>query len=485
MSTALQTKPASSRAPGPARRLAAALLAATVLVAPAVGLVAPPAQAANAALPSFADLVERVSPAVVTITAGNREVPNRMERVPPELGEMLRRFGIPEGGPRGPRPQSLGSGFVIDAAGYIVTNRHVIEDADDIKIAFQDGRELSATLVGQDDKTDLALLKVESDKPLPALAFGDSDRIRPGDWVVAVGNPFGLGGTVTAGIVSARGREIGSGPYDDYIQIDASINRGNSGGPTFNADGQVIGINTAIFSPTGGSVGIGFAIPANLAKPVVEQLKATGKVDRGWLGVSLQAVTPELAEGLGLKEAEGALINSVQPNSPAAKAGLRQGDVVLKADGKEIEQSRDLARAIGSVASGTKVSLGVWRGGKVETLAVQVGEQPGSPQQVAKAGEAQGQDADGLELASLDATWRQRLGLEDDVSGVVVLDTREDVEGVREGDVIQSVNNEPVKNPADVAAQLDKARKDGRKSALLLVRRGPQSAFVALPLKAA
>ncbi|HYC03683.1 MAG TPA: Do family serine endopeptidase [Azospirillaceae bacterium] len=488
--TEFQPRPAASRI----RSLGAALLAATMLAAPLSLAASAPAHAANAALPSFADLVERVSPAVVTITAGNKEAAPRMERLPPELGEMLRRFGVPDqlppgmpGGPRGPRARALGSGFVVDPAGFIVTNRHVIEDADDIKVSFQDGKELSATLVGQDDRTDLAVLKVESQKPLPALAFGDSDKTRVGDWVVAVGNPFGLGGTVTAGIISARGREIGPGPYDDFLQIDASINRGNSGGPTFNADGQVIGINTAIFSPNGGSVGIGFAIPANLAKPIIEQLKSGGKVDRGWLGVSLQAVTPELADGLGLKEPKGALINTVAPKSPAEKAGLKPGDVVLKANGKDVASTRDLARVVGSVPSNTKVDLSLWRGGKAETVAVTVGQQPGQPAQVAAATgtpEAKGQAAHGLELSALDETWRQRLGIEEGVTGVVVSGTEDAVENVREGDVIASVNNEPVSSPADVVSRLEQAKKDGRKTALLLVRRGPQTAFVALPLKA-
>ncbi|MFM2044444.1 MAG: hypothetical protein RLY86_3020 [Pseudomonadota bacterium] len=495
------------------RGLAAALLVGTALGA---GLTLPvlsgPALAQDTAIASrpiaglpgsFADLVEHVSPAVVTITAARqgRDPVIIGQGIPPQMEEFLRRFGVPEipglpgpGGPGGPGPRgetqrSLGSGFVIDATGFIVTNRHVIDGAEDVQVTFADGTERKATIVGQDDRTDLALLKVEADKPLPHLIFGDSDRVRPGDWVVAVGNPFGLGGTVTAGIVSARSRTISSNPFDDYIQIDASINRGNSGGPTFNAAGEVIGINTAIFSPNGGSVGIGFAIPANMAKPIIDQLKTDGRVERGWLGVSLQNLTPELAEGLGIDGTKGALIASVTPDSPAAKAGLKPGDVVRKVDGKQVEQTRDLARAVGSVAPDTTLALDLWRDGRNRTLEVKVGTPPGT-EQVADAGGSQGEataaDVAGLKLARLDGRLRQQYGLPEDAEGVVIMETTKTLEApLRPGDVIETVNGKTVGNPGDVSDAVKAAEKEGRRNALLLVRRGDARTFVPLPIKPA
>ncbi|WP_119680887.1 DegQ family serine endoprotease [Indioceanicola profundi] len=485
------------------RSLAVALLAGTALGA---GLSTYPADAANgnssaaiapapvAGLPgSFAGLVEHVSPAVVTITAARAaEMPDRIAReLPPQMEEFLRRFGmpgvpgLPEGGPRGEQARSLGSGFVIDADGYVVTNRHVIEGADDVTVTFADGTERAATIVGQDDRTDLAVLKVEADKPLPHLTFGDSDKMRPGDWVIAVGNPFGLGGTVTAGIVSARGRAISNNAYDDYIQIDASINRGNSGGPTFNAAGEVIGINTAIFSPNGGSVGIGFAIPANLAKPVIEQLKATGRVERGWLGVSLQGLTPDLAEGLGLKEDKGALIASVNPDSPAEEAGLKAGDVVRTVDGQAVEDTRALARAVGSVAPGTELEMKVWREGREHTIEVAVGAPPGSEQAALPGRGGAEADVAGLKLSRLDQRWRQRLSLADDAEGVVVTEVDRTLEQLRPGDVIETVNGQSVTDPKQVGEAVKEAEKQGRRNALLLVRRGEARSFVPLPLKRA
>lgn len=491
--------PARTPAARPAARrgIAAALLAGTALfgalaVPPAVAYVPPTALPAG----GFADLVEQVSPAVVTITAvGGGERPEAAD-LPPGFEEFLRRFGPPEyqfrRGPQGPQREqarSLGSGFVFDPAGFIVTNRHVVEGADEVTVTMQDGKDLKATIVGTDDKTDLAVLKVDAARPLPSLPFADSDKVRVGDVVVAVGNPFGLGGTVTAGIVSARSRNVGNGPFDDYIQLDAAINRGNSGGPTFNAKGEVIGINTLIFSPNGGSVGIGFAIPANLAKPIVEQLKTTGRIERGWLGVSLQAVNQEIADSLGLKEAAGALIASVQPNSPAAGAGLKPGDVVLGAASKPVKETRDLARAVAGVTPGTEVGLTVWRDGKETRIPVKVGEAPDArrnPPVVAEGRPQSGQaEAAGLSLARLDDTWRRRLDLDPGVSGVVVVDVADEVETVRPGDVILSVNNEPVSAPADVSRQVEAAEKAGRKNALLQVRRGDNTAFVALPVKKA
>jgi len=476
------------------RAVAAALLAGTALTA---GLTLPAAARDTAitaqpiqGLPgSFSPLVERVSPAVVTITAA-RTAPERMQttEIPPQLEEFMRRFGLPPdalpgrpgrpgpGGPDGGFGRSLGSGFMIDAEGHIVTNRHVVNGADEVTVTLQDGTEMKADVVGEDDRTDLAVLKVEPTKPLPYLTFGDSDAVKPGDWVVAVGNPFGLGGTVTAGIVSARGREINAGPYDDFIQIDASINSGNSGGPTFNAAGEVVGINTAIYSPNGGSVGIGFAIPANLAKGVVDQLKTEGRVERGWLGVSLQGLTPELAESLSLTQPKGALISQVTEESPAAKGGLKAGDVVLKANGQPVDDTRDLARAVAAVKPGKEVELTVWRDGRERTLDVAVGSAPGQDQ-VASTRGGRAEEVEGLKLAELDGRWRERLSLDENAAGVVVTD----VDGnatLRPGDVIETVNGEEVSKPADVRRALDKAKESGRTNALMLVRRGDATAFV-------
>lgn len=481
------------------RNMAAALLAGTALLGGfATGLVPPAAAAPSEVLErgGIADLVERVSPAVVTITAA-KNAPERpvMRDMPPGFEEFLRRFGVPGlpgegggGGSRAPQARALGSGFVFDASGYVVTNRHVIADADEVTVTFQDGTERAAEIIGEDEKTDLAVLRVKTDKPLAALKFADSDKVRVGDVAVAVGNPFGLGGSVTAGIVSARSRDIGSGPYDDYIQLDASINRGNSGGPTFNLSGEVIGINTAIFSPNGGSVGIGFAIPSNMVKPVVETLKQDGKIDRGWLGVSLQPMTKELADGLGLSQDEGALIAAVEPKSPAEKGGLKAGDVVLKADGKPIKDSRDLARHVGMVSPGTKVDLNVWRDGRERSMDITVAQAPGSTESRIARGGMQNEDGTevaGLKLTTLTDPWRQRLGLDEEASGVVVLDVPGEVEGLRAGDLIQSVNNTPVAKPSDVKAQVAAAAKAGRKNALVRVRRGDNSAFLTIPVKPA
>ncbi|MBJ7415931.1 MAG: Do family serine endopeptidase [Niveispirillum sp.] len=476
------------------RNLAMALLAGTALLAPATIQTAAAAPAEVLANGGVADLVERVSPAVVTITAAQTAPTRTAARdLPPGFEEFLRRFGVPGlpgqgGGGQGrgaPVARALGSGFVFDASGYVVTNRHVIADADQVTVAFSDGTEREAEVIGEDERTDLAVLKVKTDKPLPALKFADSDKVRVGDVAVAVGNPFGLGGTVTAGIVSARSRDIGSGPYDDYLQLDASINSGNSGGPTFNMAGDVIGINTAIFTPNGGSVGIGFAIPSNLAKPVVEALKRDGKVERGWLGVNLQGVTKELADGLGLSKEGGALIAAVEPKSPAEKAGLKPGDVVLSAGGKPIKDTRDLARQVGMVKPGSKLDMALWRDGKEKTIAVTVEQAPGQPQQRLAKAEAQKQDGEevaGLKLSGLTDQWRQRLRLPGDTAGVVVLDVGDGVEGLRPGDLITSVNNSAVTSPADVAAQVKAASKAGRKNALVQVRRGETTAFLTIPV---
>ena len=476
---------------------------AALAVPPTTQPLAPPqAVAAPAGAPSqpgsLAPLAERVSPAVVTISTthapqGAEATGPRRLPFPPgsPFEDLFRQFGdpeehdLPEPAPRG--GTSVGSGFVIDAAGHVVTNNHVVEGGEDIKVTLHDGTELPATLVGRDPKTDLALLKVASDKPLPYLDFGDSDKARVGDWVVAIGNPFGLGGTVTTGVVSARGRNINAGPYDDFIQTDAAINRGNSGGPMFNLDGEVIGINTAIYSPSGGSVGIGFAIPSNLAKHVVAELKEHGTVERGWLGVRIQPLTPEIAEGLGLDKAQGALVAEVTPGSPAAKAGLKQGDVVTRFDGKPIEGVRDLTRHVADIAIGSDTKVEVMRKGKETTLTARIEKQTGE-QQVAAADAAREPAAHpalrGLRLAALDAEIRGQLGLDRSAKGVVVVGVspKAGAVPVQAGDLIETVGGEAVATPAELAQKVAEADKAGRKAVLLLINRQGAESFVALKL---
>ncbi|MCW2245901.1 serine protease Do [Azospirillum fermentarium] len=493
--------------------MSGAVLAANDSVAPTAPITAP---SMAASLPgSFAPLVEKVAPAVVTITArhdagkpaqtaeddgdegdGDNPFQNMFPPGSP-FEDFFRRFQD-QIGPRGhgPRPEaprgggtSLGSGFIIDPAGYVVTNNHVIDGANAVTVTLNDGTDLTAQVVGRDDKTDLALLKVSSSAPLPHLAFGDSDKAKVGDWVLAVGNPFGLGGTVTAGVISARGRNINAGPYDDFIQTDAAINRGNSGGPTFDTSGAVIGINTAIFSPTGGSVGIGFAIPSNLAKSVVAQLKEKGAVERGWLGVRIQAVTPELAEGLNIGKAHGALVAEVTADSPAAKAGVRQGDLITAYDGKPVNDLRDLTRHVADTKPGNSAALTVIRNGKEVTLSARI-DKMAAAEKVAQADSAPSATPmaaalKGLSLAPLDRTTRGKLGLDESVNGVVVTAVSSKTAGetpVRPGDVIEQVGDVPVKSPADLIARVTEAEKAGQKAVLLLVNRQGTESFVALKL---
>jgi serine protease Do len=361
----------------------------------------------------------------------------------------------------------------------VVTNNHVIGDADDISVIFSDGSRLKAEIIGKDSKVDLAVLKVKSDKPLKAVTFGDSERIRPGDWVMAIGNPFGLGGSVTAGIVSARGRNIESGPYDNYIQTDASINKGNSGGPLFNMNGEVIGINTAILSPTGGSVGIGFAVPASTAVPIIEQLREFGETRRGWLGVRIQSVDDATAEALNLGAARGALIAGVDEKGPAKPAGLEVGDVIVRFDGKEVKDSRDLPRIVANTAVGKSVDVAIVRKGKEEVKQVTVGrledgeKQLASVQQPSTESPTVVRQALGLSLSGINDELRQRYSLKDDLKGVVV--TRVDPNSaaadkrIQPGDVIVEVGQEPVSNPADVTRRVEALKTEGRKSVLLLV----------------
>ncbi|HKH96887.1 MAG TPA: Do family serine endopeptidase, partial [Beijerinckiaceae bacterium] len=392
------------------------------------------------------------------------------------------------------RSNSLGSGFVIDASGIIVTNNHVIGDANEITVIFHDGQRLKAEIIGKDSKIDLAVLRVKPEKPLKAVPFGDSDKMRPGDWVMAIGNPFGLGGSVTAGIVSARGRNIESGPYDNYIQTDASINKGNSGGPLFNMNGEVIGINTAILSPTGGSVGIGFAVPAATATAVIDQLRQFGETRRGWLGVRIQNVDDATAEALNLGSARGALVAGIDEKGPAKPSGIEVGDVITRFDGKEVKDSRDLPRIVASTPVGKAVDVTVVRKGKEQVKSVTLGrledndrqQQAGLNQPPAEAPSVTRQ-ALGLNLSAISDEVRKRFSIKENVKGVVV--TRVDPNSpaadkrIQPGDVVVEVGQEPVATPADVTRRLDQLKKDGRKSALLLVSNAQgEVRFVALSL---
>jgi serine protease Do len=383
----------------------------------------------------------------------------------------------------------LGSGFVVDPEGFVVTNNHVIAEADEISVVFGDDSTFEAELIGRDSKTDLALLRIRGDGPFPAVTFADSDSVRVGDWIIAIGNPFGLGSTVTAGIVSARSRDIRAGPYDDFLQVDAPINRGNSGGPSFNLDGEVIGINTAIFSPSGGNVGIGFAIPSNLAVPVIESLKEDGRVQRGWLGVRIQTVTEEIAESLGLDESAGALVASVTPGGPAEVAEIQPGDVILEFDKKKIDRMRGLPRIVAETPIGKEVEVAIWRRGEEQTVEVTLGELP-EEDELAALTESGADTPTSSEIESLGVTvatindeLRTRYELDRDVNGVVIIDVLEGSpageQSLRPGDVIVEVGQEEVSSPPEVQAKVNEARQEGKKSVLLLVDRQGDLRFVA------
>ena len=472
---------------------------------------APQVTSQSAALPSFAPLVKKVLPAVVNISvtekANAADDETDMDGGGPQQGfpsspfdEFLRKFfeqqgqGMP-GMPMQPSPHAqriaLGSGFIIDPSGYVVTNNHVVANADKVTVIFQDGTRHPAKVIGRDSKTDLALLKIKVDHPLPYVSWGDSNAEQVGDWVLAVGNPFGLGGTVSSGIISARGRDIHSGPYDDYLQLDAAINRGNSGGPTFNLSGQVVGINTAIYSPNGGSVGIGFAIPSSLAKPVIDQLREHGKVERGWLGVQIQQVTPEIAKSLNLPSDEGALVADVTKDSPAAKAGFKQGDVILSFDGHEVHKVRDLPIVVAETPVGEKAKVEVFRNGQHDTLDVTIGRMPENPQ-VAENQQSQeesgGQSATafGLKLAPLTSEMRQRAGVPKGVKGVVVTGIEDSSPlaalGIQPGDVIEQVNQQSVTTPKQAETRLKEAQSGKNKNVLLLINRHGTNQFLALSM---
>lgn len=473
----------------------------------ALALLAVPLSPADArpAPESFADLAARVLPGVVNIASTQiskerAEIGPEMPNFPPgsPLEKMFRDF-MDRNGQRGPgrnletrKSQSLGSGFIIDPAGIVVTNNHVIDGADEITVILQDGTTLKATLVGRDEAVDVAVLKVNPEKPLTAVAFGDSDKERVGEWVMAIGNPLGLGGTVTAGIVSARGRDIRAGRYDDFIQTDAAINRGNSGGPLFNMDGEVIGINTAIASPSGGSIGLGFSIPSNQAKNVVEQLRNFGKTRRGWLGVNIQQVTPDIAESVGLKEPVGAMVARADEKGPAF-GKISGGDIVLKFNGTDIKELRTLPRVVADTPIGKEVPVVLWRDGREVTVTVKVGELPEDITKLASNNIGPGTrgvelNSLGLKLAPVTKETIDKFQLPGDQKGVVITDVASgsvaDEKGIKPGDVIAEVQQEEVKTPAEVADRVEKFRKSGRKSVLMLVQTQNGPKFVALPLAA-
>jgi serine protease Do len=486
------------------RPLRAALLGAAAILA--IGAATPglaPWSAAHAEAPltqslapvagpaSFADIVERVKGAVVAIKVKSVETAQNQgfdaQDLSPDdpLYRFFKRFGDGQGFEGRARKHvalSQGSGFIISADGYVVTNNHVIENATEVEVTFDNGKTLPAKIIGADKRTDLALLKISDGGALPHVDWA-SAAPRVGDWVIAVGNPFGLGGTVTAGIVSARGRDIGAGPYDDYLQIDAPVNRGNSGGPSFDARGGVVGVNTAIYSPSGGSVGIGFAIPAEVAKDVVAALKEKGVVARGWIGVHIQPVTQDIADGFGLKAAKGALVAQPQKGGPADAAGLKAGDVITAVDGEKIETPRELARKVAALAPGRAVDVVYLRGGSEKTARVKLGALPSEKELRADAGVDQSTDLAGLGIEVTPAR-EMRAGSEGLFVTGVDPDGSAAQKGLRRGDIIVEVGGAPVNSRADLAAALDGAKKDGRRSVLLRVRSADGAHFLALPVGA-
>jgi serine protease Do len=502
---------------------AALLGVSTLLAVPlTAGLPVTPAYARSTP-DSFADLAAKLLPAVVNVASSQLVTAHNggpggggpgagpdMPMFPP--GSPFEQFfkdflnrnhpggqgGGGGGGDQSPpehRMQSLGSGFIIDPSGLIVTNNHVIDGADEITVTLQDNTTLKATVVGRDETGDIALLKVKPDKPLPAVAFGDSDAARVGDWVLAIGNPFGLGGSVTAGIVSARGRNIHQGPYDDFIQTDAAINRGNSGGPLFDMDGQVIGMNTAIYSPSGGSIGIGFSIPSNMVKNVVEQLKDFGHPRRGWLGVRIQQVTPDIAESLGLKDATGAMVAGVNDGGPADKAQIHNGDIILKFNNQDVKDMHALPRIVADSEVGQSVPVVLWRDGKDVTLQATLAEKPDDTQQAAATTEVPADTAPkpvdiaglGLKIAPISQDLKDKYQINADQKGVVITDVSPNgpaaERGLKPGDVVVEVQQGEVGSVDDVQKRVDAVRKENRKSVLLLIQRqdGLQWVPLALP----
>ncbi len=481
----------------------AAIVAAALLVPPLTvpGLAKGPEK--------VADVAEMVIDAVVNISTSQR-VESRSgsgPQLPPgsPFEEFFEEFFKNRRGQgdnnqnRHPTPRrvnSLGSGFIIDASGLVVTNSHVIADADEVTVVLNDGSKLKAEIVGRDQKTDLALLRVKPEKALKAVKFGDSDRLRLGEWVVAIGNPFSLGGSVTAGIVSARNRDIQSGPYDNYIQTDAAINRGNSGGPLFNLDGEVVGVNTAIISPSGGSIGIGFAVPAKTAVAVIDQLRSFGETRRGWLGVRIQQVTDDIAESLNVKPTRGALVAGIDDKGPAKPAGIEPGDVIVKFDGRDIKEMRDLPRIVADTPVGKDVEVTIIRKGKEETKTVRLGRlEDGEKQAAAARGKSDTPEQKsvvqrtlGLELSNLSDDLRRRYKIKDTVKGVVITSVDPSSNAAEKrlnaGDVIVEIAQQAVANATEVQGRIDQLKKEGRKSALLLVANAEgELRFVALTIQ--
>lgn len=501
-SLALRPQPAplafDTPAPPASRDLPLVLAQATEpLAAPAP--VRPPAGAPM----SFAELAERLQPAVVNISTRQRVEIGRMGRFggpPQSMEEFFRRFGGPmgpqtddDGEPVTRQATSLGSGFIIDPSGLIVTNNHVItgrgdNPVDEITVTLADRREFRARVVGRDPLTDVALIKIDAPQPLPFVRFGDSRAIRVGDWALAIGNPFGLGGTVTAGIVSAKGRNIGAGQYDRYLQTDASINQGNSGGPLFDLNGNVVGINTVILSPTGGNIGLGFAVPSELAMPIVEQLRATGRVRRGYLGVGIQPVGEDIAASLGLPKNRGEIVANVEPGGPAARAGVRQGDVIVKVGGQEVTEDNTLSYIVANQRIGAAVPIELIRDGRRQTVTATIAERPSEQQLAGALREEQSAPSPreetqqaarrslGLTLRPLTPDIRQQLRVGNDVQGLVIdgLNPGSDAaaKGLRRGDIVRRINNRDVTTPEQAAAIIEEARRAGRNTVLLLVQRG-------------
>ncbi|HEX4408162.1 MAG TPA: Do family serine endopeptidase [Xanthobacteraceae bacterium] len=495
-----------------ARRPFQILARGTVAAALAAAVFVLPMQTASARGPeNIADVAEQVIDAVVNVSTSQKVDPRvaDMPDLPPgsPMEDFFNQFfknRRGQGGGNGDSDQaphrinSLGSGFVIDPAGFVVTNNHVIADADEINVILNDGTKLKAELVGKDSKADLALLRVHSDKPLKAVKFGDSDKLRLGQWVIAIGNPFSLGGSVTAGIVSARNRDINSGPYDNYIQTDAAINRGNSGGPLFNLDGEVIGINTAIISPSGGSIGIGFAVPSDSAQPVLDQLRQFGETRRGWLGVRIQQVTDDIADSLGIKPAHGALVAGIDDKGPAKPAGIEAGDVVVTFDGHDVKEMHDLPRIVADTPVGKTVDVVVIHQGKQETHKVTVGRLNDTDKvasaEVKKddepAQKSTVQKTLGLELSALSDDMRKKFKVRDDIKGVLVTKVDASVamadpdKRLAPGDVIVEMQYQAVGNPADIQKRVDTLKSQGKKIAVLLVSNADgETRFVALNLQ--
>ena len=481
------------------RSVAAIALAATITLSPLAAV------AQTHGPEGIADVAEKVIDAVVNISTSQMvEARGNMPQMPPgsqQFEEFFEEFFKNKRGGdnqnRAPRRvSSLGSGFIIDPSGIVVTNNHVIADADEVNVILNDGTRLKADVIGHDQKTDIALVRVKPDKPLKAVQFGDSDKLRLGEWVVAIGNPFSLGGTVTAGIVSARNRDINSGPYDNYIQTDAAINRGNSGGPLFNLNGEVVGVNTAIISPSGGSIGIGFAVPSKTAVAVIDQLRQFGETRRGWLGVRIQQVTDDIADSLNIKPAKGALVAGVEDKGPAKPAGIEPGDVIVKFDGKDVKEMKDLPRIVADTPVGKDVEVVIIRKGQEAKKTVKLGRLEDGEKQATLTTKKDDQSEEksvvqktlGLQLSNLTDSLRQRYKIKDQIKGVVITGVDANSAAAEKrlnaGDVIVEVAQEPIATPADLQKKLDQLKKDGRKSALFLVANADgELRFVALGLQ--